>query len=236
MWTALKNRLIEAMERKIETYTDTERAHQTAKLATARSQSNPWLAFKMLRAQLGSTTYRDTIREAVRPADVAMAPASYRSLWKMRIRGLINLNIDRLATKAFVETTAANPLEFTGKHGTSLGQLLKENRPFILNLHGHADDSSTWVFTKSELEALRAEPSYWDFIRSCFFANTVLFLGITADDIAVGGPLEPLLNQNISSGTHFWVTSRTDLATDEWAEKVGVRVIRYAADDGDHSA
>src|ERR1035438_4851463 len=30
--------------------------------------------------------------------------------------------------------------------------------------------------------------------------------------------------------------SRIDRATDEWAEKVGVRVIRYAADDGDHSA
>lgn len=224
------------MERKIETYTPSERAHQKGKLAAATAQKDQWLGFEMLQSQLGATTYRDTIREAMRPADVAAAPAPYRSLWRMRIRGLINLNIDRLATKAFVETTSASPLEFTGRQGTSLGLLLKENRPFILNLHGHADDSSTWIFTKSELDALRAVPSYWDFIRSCFFANTVLFLGITADDMAVGGHLEAILNAQINSGTHFWVTPRTDRATDEWAEKVGVRVIRYDAVADDHSA
>ncbi|MBI5918718.1 MAG: protein kinase [Nitrosomonadales bacterium] len=236
MWAALRRRLAEAMERKIDTYSAAERSHQKAKLARAVSEPNPWLAFQMLQTQLGSTTYRDTIREAIRPAETAQAPDSYRYLWKMRIRGLINLNIDRLATKALVETSAAVPLEYTGRHRAPLGQLLKENRPFILNLHGQADDASTWVFTKEELDALRRVPGYSDFIRSCLFSNTILFMGITVDDAAVGGHLEALRTQGIHSGTHFWVTSRTDRSTDEWAEDLGVRVIRYDASNGDHSA
>jgi len=80
---------------------------------------------------------------------------------------------------------------------------------------------------RSELDELRADQSYIDFIRSCLYANTVLFVGISADDLAVGGHLEQLENLHVDSGTHFWVTPRTDLETDKWAESVGIRVIRY---------
>ena len=37
-------------------------------------------------------------------------------------------------------------------------------------------------------------------------------------------------------GTHYWITNRKDLTTDNWAEKLGVRIIRYDSIDKDHSA
>jgi serine/threonine protein kinase len=236
-WTPLKRRLIQALNDKSESLAPNDRPALQRHVAAIIGQGDLWIAFEMLQKHLGAATFRDTIREAVRPADTADPPASYRYLWHLRIRGLINLNIDRLATKACVQETGnKTPLEFTGAQGTQLGFLLKENRPFILNLHGHADDSSTWVFTKSQLENLIATPSYGEFIRSCLLSNTILFLGLSADDLAVGGHLEALAKLQIQSGTHYWVTSRADLATDKWAEAVGVRVIRYEAPADDHSA
>ena len=236
-WPLLKRGLIQALNDKSQSLGPNDRAALQRHVAAILGQRNLWIAFEMLQEHLGAATFRDTIREAVRPAETADPPASYRYLWRLRIRGLINLNIDRLATKACVQETANKiPREFTGAQGTHLGFLLKENRPFILNLHGHADDSSTWVFTKSQLEDLMATPSYGEFIRSCLLSNTILFLGLNADDLAVGGHLEALAKLNIQPGTHYWVTSRTDLPTDRWAEAVGIRVIRYEAPADDHSA
>jgi len=236
-WAPLKRRLIQALNDKSQSLVRNDRDALQRHVAAIVGQGNPWIAFEMLQKHLGAATFRETIREAVRPAETADPPASYRYLWRLRIRGLINLNIDRLATKACVQETAnETPREFTGAQGTQLGFLLKENRPFILNLHGNADDSSTWVFTKSQLEDLMATPSYGEFIRSCLLSNTILFLGLSADDLAVGGHLEALAKLNIQSGTHYWVTSRADLATDQWAEAVGIRVIRYEAPANDHSA
>lgn len=55
----------------------------------------------------------------------------------------------------------------------------------------------------------------------------MIFVGITADDIAVGGFLEALKRDGISLGDHFWITSRTDLETHRWAQGAGIQIIRY---------
>jgi len=237
MWESLRRRLQESLQQKIDSFQASDRAAAQGRLQSILAQSNPWIAFQMLQKEIGQATYRDIIREAMRPADTARAPETYRSIWKLRVRGLISLNIDRLATQAFIDVSnRSNPLEFTGHQGIRLGYLLKDPKPFILNLHGHADDAASWVFTKQELDDLRNAPGYVDFIRSCFFSTTVVFIGISAEDLSVGGHLEQLAGLGLDSGTHFWVTARTDVDTDRWAESVGVRVIRYAASGNDHSA
>jgi serine/threonine protein kinase len=206
-------------------------------LRAVERERSMWVAFQILRRALGPATFREAIREAVRPAETAEAPPLYKSLWRLKIRGLINLNIDRLATKAYVlETGMLAPLEFTGIQGTKLAYLLKEPRPFILNIHGIAEDWSTWVFTQDQLNTLMGSDAYRGFVHSCLASHTVLFMGITADDQSVGGHLEALSSRGIDVGTHFWVTSRTDPETDRWAENAGMRVIRYQAEDEDHSA
>ena len=236
-WALLKGRLLAALREKIASYDrDDQAAPRRDVVPTIERQPNPWVAFQMLQEHLGAATYREVIREAVRPAETADPPQVYAHLWRLRIRGLINLNIDRLATKAHVhETKNSAPLEFTGAQGVRLGHLLKATRPFILNLHGHADDSSTWIFTKRELDRLYDIPAYQTFIHSCLSANTVLFVGLSADDRAVGGHLERLARLNIDTGIHYWVTSRADAATDRWAGAVGIRVIRYRAPNDEHA-
>jgi serine/threonine protein kinase len=91
------------------------------------------------------------------------------------------------------------------------------------------------VFTNEELKAITEDPAYQVFIRTALVSSTVLFVGVSADDIAVGGHLEFLSRAGISQGPHFWLTDRVDLQTDRWAEAAGVLAIRYRVVGGDHT-
>lgn len=69
----------------------------------------------------------------------------------------------------------------------------------------------------------------------CFQLTQLFFVGVTADDIAVGGLLDRIAKQSgVGFRDNFWITSRRDYDTDCWAEVRGIRVIRYEAKGGDH--
>src|SRR5256885_4841151 len=59
-----------------------------------------------------------------------------------------------------------------------------------------------------------------------FASRTVVFLGISADDVAAGGHLERLKELGIKLGSHYWITARRDNPTDSWAEAVGIQIGR----------
>jgi eukaryotic-like serine/threonine-protein kinase len=196
---------------------------------------NPWKAFDKLKL-LGQTTYRETIREQLRVAATAQLPMPYQSIWELRVAGILNLNLDRLATRAFGEKHVGHTItEFTGAGIPSHIHVLRSPHPFIVNLHGDADDTDSWVFTETELYALREQEAYNTFIRTCVSSYTVLFVGLGADDIAAGGHLRDLADMGIDFGAHYWLTDRRDADTDQWAERAGIRVIRYQSRGNDHS-
>lgn len=112
--------------------------------------------------------------------------------------------------------------------------MLKGAAPFIVNLHGIFADEASWVFTRDELKNLLRQEAYRAFIDACLVTRTVIFLGISADDIAVGGHLERLSDAGLDLGSHFWITSRADAHTDNWAEKMGLQVIRYSPSNPEH--
>lgn len=234
-WQGLREMLLKELQRKADSLDDDPDKKQLLKnLIFAKNEQNPWKAFRILQEELGLTTFSETIRAAFQHASSVEPPIAYRALWDLRIRGLINLNIDRLATKAFTAGSSNLPSEFTGGEATRLGYLLKDPHPFIINLHGIVDNQQSWVFTDTELSKLRREPSYHTFLQACLLSHTVIFLGLTVEDTAVGGHLEALERQGITSGPHYWITSRSDRATDRWAERLGILVIRYEAHKDDH--
>jgi serine/threonine protein kinase len=113
---------------------------------------------------------------------------------------------------------------------------LKEATPFVVNLHGTVADEESWVFTKTDLGKLFGNRPYFKFVQACLLAKTFLFIGITADDAAVNTHLNRLKQQKIDFGTHYWVTTRTDKKTLEWAENAGIRIISYRPNGDDHHA
>lgn len=235
-WSQLREILLQSLSNKIKTFPNkADQLSLQKKYYATQKEPNPWMAFGILEGALGVTSYREAIREAFKQSASVTAPESYRALWDLRIKGLINLNIDRLATKSFISQSNNTPSEFNGGEATRLGNLLKGPQQFIINLHGVIENHQSWIFTDSELTKLRALESYHTFIKAAFCSHTVVFLGLTLEDIAVGGHLEALSKQGIESGPHYWISSRTDKETDEWAERVGVQIIRYNAHGNDHS-
>ena len=125
--------------------------------------------------------------------------------------------------------------EFVGNQVAKYTHALSNPHPFVCHLHGRLDDTSSWVLTHSDLARAQRDQAYKNFIATCLTAKTVVFVGISADDQAVGGFIEQLSNKNIDVNPHYWITARRDRATDSWAEQRGIRLIRYEAPEEDHS-
>lgn len=232
-WPILHQRLCERLEKKILTLSasdqgDARRAHEIVV-----AEKNYWVAFEMLKKQLGATSYRDAIRNELSSGS-KVAPEAYQQVWKLRPSGILNLNLDRLASLSFADLRRKSITEFSGVQVGDFLSVLSSPSPFIANLHGIVDDVNSWVFTKSEVDSLLENDAYKIFIHSCFTTRVVLFAGITADDLAAGGHLEKLSRAGVNLNSHFWITNRTDSETDHWAEDAGIRVIRYNVKDGDH--
>jgi eukaryotic-like serine/threonine-protein kinase len=231
-WAELHNHLCGKLRNKAENRPDTEKIRLLGQLNIALSERNYWIAFEILKTALGQTSYKADLREVLAIADKAVVPAVYETLWKLRIGGILNVNLDRLATKAFGSVNPSKTLvEFSGRDCNKFLHIFKSQLPFVANLHGISADDSTWVFTNEELRRLSGNPGYSEFISTCLSAKTILFLGISADDVAVGGHLDRLANFGIDFGQHFWVTHRVDEALERWAEAVGIRIIYYDPHD-----
>lgn len=227
-WPQLKERLVSQLREKASDILDADSQSLIEAADHAEREVNCWIAFRVLQEKLGSSSYRSAIREALRPALTAPCPEVYHYLWKLRGAGVLNLNLDRLATKALGEVFPGRlPTEFSGRDAGNFLHSLKSPRPFVANLHGIGDDESTWVFTNRDLKHLLKSKGYQTFIRSCLATTTTLFLGISADDIAAGGHIAALTQAGIDTGPHYWLTNRADLKTDNWAEQAGIQIIRY---------
>jgi eukaryotic-like serine/threonine-protein kinase len=235
-WQYLRTQLIGAARRKAELLDVTGAKLTNGLCDAAEGEPNLWESFDLLRKSLGETSYIAAIRKEFELAARVSPPSTYRELWELRIAGFLTLNIDRLAIRSFSEIFSGRPVsEFTGFQLGQFATILRGGAPFVANLHGILDDPKSWVFTKSDFDALLKTPGYKEFLISCFATRTVLFVGISADDTAAGGHLERLKNAGINLGGHYWVTTRNDTNTVRWAEQTGIRTIFYNAPDGDHS-
>ncbi|MDW5595934.1 SIR2 family protein [Conexibacter stalactiti] len=235
-WAGLRSALVEALLEKAEGL-DAPGNRKTRGLAgRAAAEDNLWLAFELLRNGLGRTTFRELIREQFQDVHRVDPPEVYGRLWELGIKGMLTLNLDRLAVRSLTDTLPSmTHIEHSGEAVYRLRSNLTGPRPFVGNLHGMLEDTDTWVFTQTQLANLKAKPQYQSFFDSVFSQFVVIFVGISVEDVAVGGHLERLAGLDMELPVHFWISHRKNLQIDRWAEDVGVRMIRYTADGHDHS-
>lgn len=228
-WHDLKTKLCVALEEKIsQIETQKDKEYLCSRLSYIRSESNLWLAFQNLKEALGDTSYVQSIRDAFSQADSCEIPDNYMKLLSLPLTGIITLNLDRLATRSFSKRNPGKiPVEFSGNKCGGFTYILKSPQPFILNLHGTVADKSSWIFTRKELECLTTEVGYTDFIKTVLCSRTVVFFGISADDVAIDSHLARLKKMSIDFGAHYWITDKKDAETDRWAEETGLLLIRY---------
>ena len=236
-WSGLRNALLKALQEKIDNL-DHQAKETLGKSANSiRKEQSNWRAFERLRTELGRTTWQSRIRELLGPSYPIRTPLVYKKLWSLRPHGILTLNLDRLASKAYSEMNTDEVLltEFVGKQVAEYTHALKNPHPFLCHLHGRLEDASSWIITSSDLMRAQRDLAYTNFIRTCLTAKTVVFIGISTDDQAVGGFIEQLSDHNIDVDSHYWITERRDSSTDSWAEAHGIRLIRYKASNQDHS-
>jgi len=114
-WEGLRDALISSWNEKIQSFEESDRALQLKKLENAEKSNNMWLSFQMIEEGLGHTTFRDVIREQLAEAPRANIPEVYLRLWNMRLKGILNLNLDRLATRSYADRHSSHlPHEFHG--------------------------------------------------------------------------------------------------------------------------
>jgi serine/threonine protein kinase len=231
-WDGLKKNLIRALDSKIKISDDNRKKILLKKKNSILKLNNNWICFERLCKALGKTTYRSTIKRRLNTKD----PSSniYQKIWNLEISGMINSNIDKLAlvghNNAFKNTAVIN---FVGKSIKSYLHVLNNPNKFLLNIHGDYEDVNSWVFTYSELKELMESKAYNDFIKASILSKTIVFLGISADDVSSGGHIAKLSKQGYVLNTHYWITDRCDTKTDKWAEESGIQLIKYNT-DGDH--
>jgi serine/threonine protein kinase len=146
---------------------------------------------------------------------------------------MITLNLDSFMVRSFSDVHPGKELKsFVGRRAASLGRVLHSRHAFAFSMHGVMDDVSSWVFTVDELRPLIRSEAYKILMARLLTDYTILFVGITVDDLAVGGFLEQLNKLGIERDPHYWLTDRNDISLDDWAEKSGIRIIRYSAANG----
>ena len=235
-WAELRTQLIAGLRNKAQSLTSADKTRMLKAADFAENEANYWRSFELLAKYLGKTTFRDLVRQPFENAFRVDVPLAYGQLWDLGIKGMLTLNLDRLAGRSLAEARPAQtPIELSGPAVTRLRSNLSGPRPFVLNLHGILEDTDTWVFTERQLSALTTSAEYCSLMDTCLSMFTIIFIGISVDDIAVGGHLERLATMNIETPTHFWVTPIREFHVDKWAESVGMRVVRYDATGGDHT-
>jgi serine/threonine protein kinase len=234
-WKGLIEGLIDAGKQKIQNINDTATKGLLQNAQEKYKIGDYWTGFQLLEQVLGGTTYQSEIRQRLGAGSAAPIPQTYTLLWKVGISGLVNLNLDPLAARAYSTVFPGVDVErFSGHQARNLMGVLQRNKRFIANVHGTLEDATTWVFTHSKLKPLLADNGYRQFVSTCLTARTILFVGLTADDIAVRDHFERLGAAGVSGIEHFWITDRNDASTDAWAEGLNIRVIRYVSVDHDH--
>ena len=235
-WQALAKHLLEVSRRKVIPMSGAER--EKGLLGTLEEKvagKDYWLAFQIAEDLLGNATYQAEVRQKL--DKIASPPDSYLQLWNAGIQGMITFNLDHFAQQSFSLFKPGAKVEtFIGNQAKNLGGVLQRSSHFIGNPHGVLDNASTWVFKQNSLQALLKDAGYRQFINTCLVSRTVLFAGITADDIAVETHLRTLTKNSLRGVVHYWITDRSDASTDRWAENLNIRIIRYVAQNNDHSA
>ena len=232
-WKELRTTLEVALRKKKNAELDADPKFLSSEIDEAISLSDYWDFFKAAKSCLTRPTYNQIIRDNLGVSTSHFADESnsgLHQLMKLRPKGVVTLNLDPLAGNVFSELTPGSMvIPIYGFEMNRRWNLITDEKRFLVYLHGHVSSPDTWVLGRDELDALVAQPAHNLFLSSLFANNIVLFIGVSADDIALAAPLMRLKSSGIDVNRVFWFTSRTDAATREWAKLSSVQTIPYSA-------
>ncbi len=236
-WKSLLSSVVRVAVSKAGKITDNKNLQSTIK--AIETEPDLWRSFERISSVengIGHESFRAIVSEVLGPSNSMEIPEVQKLLWHLKPKGIITLNLDLFTQRSATELKSLVPISIApSQFGRNLS-VFKETRPFIAYPHGILDDVHSWTFTSSALSKRMNDAGYLAWVTTLLAAHTVVFIGITADDVAVGGLMDKLMRHTGGEFRgNFWITGRNDSATDSWAEERGIRVIRYETNGDDHS-
>ncbi|WP_158255409.1 protein kinase domain-containing protein [Rhodopseudomonas palustris] len=230
-WQGLRNRLTRVADHLIkqQAIRDELQRNNFEKLKLERDY---WKAFSLLKVILGSTTFPQEVRKLLTPPAGAAIPEVYKELTVFDLRGIITTNIDDLLLKAFSKFTTKLVKPVYGKDIFDRLEILQRERPFFFQMHGDIAAEKTWIFTDEDRTQLLQSEAHRRFLDTVFFTTTVVFLGISPDDVSVSGRLLGLKASGSPTAPHYWITADINSRRRDWAEENGIQQIVYPSVKG----
>ena len=236
-WKTLLDLVIKSAKKKSLTISDNKNILSTIK--AAETETDLWRSFERLASAdqgIGSESFRAVINEHLGPSGSIDIPEVQKILWHLAPKGIVTLNLDLFTQRSAAELKTLVPIPIAPTQFGKNLSVFKEARPFIAYPHGILDDYESWTFSSSVLARRLEDEQYIAWVTTLLASHTVVFVGLTADDVAVGGLMDKIrLRTGGDFKGNFWITGRNDSATDIWAEERGIRVIRYEVNGNDHS-
>lgn len=229
-WIGLRDTLVRAARRKVETLDKSAQSSANARIASAAQPGNLWQACDTLWDILRQTSFIGEVRQALKGSDSCEVPAFYSQVWNLNIDGFVTLNLDGLAARGYAAAKKTPSTMFDGFGCGPWLSVLQSRKPFIITLHGRLDNPTSWVLRARDIKKIQESEDYKLLVSNLFGSKIVVFVGISAQDRGAGGLLESITRGGINLGTHFWLTSERGEVADHWAEAAGIRIIRYDAE------
>lgn len=237
-WTELRDFIFQQCFESLSAMTEEEAIEWENKLEIALRDGSYWQQFELAKKILGKNTFIDLISEKLsRNFDDVNEESIrlYNKAWSMRCRGAVTLNIDPLCERSHRGVRPTEMISaFSGVNAGDMYRYVGAMKPFIFYAHGRFDAPSSWIFTESDVSGLLADSAYIDLIKNIFQNYTVVFVGISATDVAAGGLLRAFTDKGIVIRTHYWVTPQSNADTMSLAKSLGIAPIIYRTDSCSH--
>jgi len=169
------------------------------------------LVAEELHEHLGEGPFRNRLRAQIskpgrQPTD------AHRLLASIPFVAALTTNYDTLLEAAYSQIHGVQPHSFTHQDSGELADALRDDRFYLLKLHGDVNRANTMILTRADYRRImHNNPAYRYHLSSIFSSKAVLFLGFSLTD----PDLLMLLDENAAVlrdyvGTHHAVVSTDD--------------------------
>lgn len=124
-------------------------------------------------------------------AQIATPSALHHALVALDQRIVVTTNFDKLLESAFDQSGSTHHPQVISRLSADAFKMLRDDRRYLVKLHGSIDDPDSFIFTKAEyIERAFESAVYGDFIRTLLATHTFVFVGFSMSDPAVSSLVE----------------------------------------------
>lgn len=141
-------------------------------------------------------------------AQIAAPSELHHALVALDQRILVTTNFDKLLESAFDQSGSTHHPKVITRLGADAFKMLRDDRRYLVKLHGSIDDPESFVFTKAEyIERAFESPVYGDFIRTLLATHTFVFVGFSMSDPAISSLVEQYAYRYPGGRPHYVLQS-----------------------------